>query len=283
MKFCKFLHCLKEAGGYCLLPVGILICCFTDSFSAFEKLEAGAQPISMGNAIVAMSGSPYAIYYNPAALSDNTKFEIALSHQLLFGMKDLAQTDMIINYSIAGHPFSLAMSQLGNGPYREIQFCAGSKYNITPTCAIGGSIHYYQLSISHYGQQGTWGLNLAIYYDLVPGLHLGAFVTNLNQPRISETEEQLPQTMNLGFSYEPVNELTICFALFRDIHFSQDYRVGLSYQILPVLSFRAGIEDQTNTYNFGLGIDTRWVDFDYALRVHQFLGTSHVFTLMVTL
>ena len=198
-------------------------------------------------------------------------------------MKDLAQTDMIMNYSIAGHPFSLAMSQLGNSKYREIQICAGSKYNITPVCAIGGSIQYYQLSISNYGGQSTWGLNLAFYYDLVPALQLGAFVTNLNQPHISKVNEQLPQTMSLGFSYEPVKEFIICFSLYRDIHFPQDYRAGLSYQLLSVLSFRAGIEDQINTYNFGFGVETIWLEFDYALKIHQFLGTSHVFTLMVTL
>jgi len=283
MNFCKFLNCLEEARRNWLVSIGIIICCFSNSFTAFEKLEAGAQPISMGNAIVAMRYSPFAIYYNPAALSDDSNFEIAFSYQLLFGMKNLAQIDMIVNSSIKGHPFSMAISRYGNSKYQEIQICAGSKFNITPMCAIGGSIHYYQLSISNHGGQNTWGLNLAFYYDLVPTLRLGALVTNLNQPHISRINEQLPQTMNLGFSYEPVIELVICFSLYRDIHFPQDYRAGLSYQLLSVLSFHAGVEDQINTYNFGFGIETTMLKFDYALRIHQFLGTSHVFTLMVTL
>jgi len=283
MKFCKFLYDLKKIGISRILLFGILIGFHSDSLSAFEKTETGALPISMGNAIVALSYSPYAIYYNPAALSDSTKFEVILSYQILYELKDLSHADIIVNLSIAENPFSIALSQLGNNQYREIQFCIGSKYNITPMCAIGGSIQYYQLSIHHYGQQGTWGVNMALWYKLLDDIQLGALITNVNKPRISQEAEFLPQTMSLGLNYRPNNTLSICLALFRDIHFSQDYRFGLSYKLLTSLSFRLGIENQINAYNLGLGINTSWIDFDYALKVHTFIGMSHIFSIRIIL
>ncbi len=283
MNFCKFLYDLKKSWTFYFLLMGFLVCFNTNAISAFEKMEAGALPNSMGNAIVALIGSPYAIYYNPAVLSDSIKIDIILSYQILYEIKDLSQADIIINFSIAKRPFSIALNQFGNGRYREIQVCMGSKYNITPVCAIGGSIQYYQLLIHHYGQQSTWGINLALYYNILPNLYLGALVTNINKPRISQKAEFLPQTMSMGLNYEPISALSVCFALIRDIHFSQDYRFGFSFQTLPNLSIRAGIEDQINTYNFGLGINTNWIVFDYALKLHPFLGASHIFTIRVIL
>jgi hypothetical protein len=283
MNFCKFLNDAFQFGKYRVLTLGLIFVFNTPSFSAFEKTEAGALPISMGNAVVALVSSPYAIYYNPASLSDEVNFEVILSYQTLYELDDLSQADIIVNWAIAEHPFSIALNQFGNKNYREVQFCVGSKYKITPVCAIGGSIHYYQLSIHTYGKQGTWGLNVALHYDLLPHIQLGALVTNINRPYISQDTEFLPQTLSIGTAYKPIDRLSLCFALFRDIYFPIDYRLGISCLIVSGLFLRIGVENLTNTYKFGLGIKTKFIDIDYALENHPSLGISHIFSTRIVL
>ncbi len=251
--------------------------------SAFEKKEVGASSFAIGNAAVAIDEYLFALYYNPAALSAPEKFQIAFSLQNYFGIGELNAVDMTTNFTLAGHPLSFAINRFGNQSYQEIQLTAGSRYKLLKNCAIGFSVQCYILAIRQYGQALAWGINLSVLYKLIPGVSVGALVTNLNQPVISAAGEDLPQTMSIGFCYYPVPDLIVSFELFQDTRFSQEYRAGCSYQVIPFLTVRAGIEDQLNIYTYGLGINMNWINFDYALRTHPVLGVSHIATLSIVL
>lgn len=251
--------------------------------SAFEKKEVGASSFAIGNAAVAIDEYLFALYYNPAALSAPEKFQIAFSLQNYFGIGELNAVDMTTNFTLAGHPLSFAINRFGNRIYQEIQLTAGSRYKLLKNCAIGFSVQCYILAIRQYGQTLAWGINLSVLYKLIPDVSVGALVTNLNQPVISAAGEDLPQTMSIGFCYYPVPDLIVSFELYQDTRFSQEYRAGCSYQVIPFLTVRAGIEDQLNIYTYGLGINMNWINFDYALRTHPVLGVSHIATLSIVL
>lgn len=253
------------------------------SFGAFEKIEAGAASIAMGNALVALKQFPFALYYNPAALSVSENFQFVFTYHNLYGFSDLNQVNVLSNLQIGRYPFAIAIDRLGNRFYQEIQVTAGSKYDITPDCAIGASAQLYILTIQNYGQKITGGINISLLYNVLPEFSVGAIVTNVNQPRIAQIQEKLPQTMSLGFGYYPLDALSVSVELFRDIRFEHEYRAGFLYKITSSLDFRAGLEDKTDTYSFGFGIHTEWLGFDYALRVHQILGNSHLISIMMTL
>ena len=223
------------------------------------------------------------MYYNPAALSVSENFQFVFTYHNLYGFSDLNQVNVLSNLQIGRYPFAIAIDRLGNRFYQEIQVTAGSKYDITPDCAIGASAQLYILTIQNYGQKITGGINISFLYNVLPEFSVGALVTNVNQPRIAQIQEKLPQTMSLGFGYYPLDALSVSVELFRDIRFEQEYRAGFLYKITSSLDFRAGLEDKTDTYSFGLGIHTEWVGFDYALRVHQILGNSHLISIMMTL
>ena len=239
--------------------------------------------MAMGNALVALEQFPFALYYNPAALPVSGNFQVVFTYHNLYGFSDLNQVNALSNFQIGRYPFAMAIDRLGNQYYQEIQVTAGSKYNITPNCAVGASAQLYILTIRNYGQKITGGINLSIFFKVLPEFSVGAMVTNVNQPRIAQVKEKLPQTMSLGCSYYLLEALTVMVELFRDIRFEQEYRAGILYKITGSLDFRAGLEDKTDTYSFGLGIQAEWFGFDYALRIHQVLGYSHLISIMMTL
>lgn len=249
-------------------------------YATFEKLEVGAQSIALGNALVAMKGSPYSLYYNPANIQVNQQTQIVFDYQNFYGIADLNQFNMIANFNINNIPLSTGINHFGNKLYQELQFILGSSYNLTDKASIGVSFQLYSLQIRGYGQQSTWGIHLGFQYYLLDDLSVGAFSTNLNQPTIGNIKEKLPQTFSLGFCYQPSNRLLINFELFRDVRFEQDYRAGFSYDIISNLFLRIGIEDKTESYSLGTGIFTELIKFDYAIKLHQTLGTSHIVSLM---
>jgi len=265
-----------------IILIGYLFCCPVAK-GAFEKKEVGASSFAIGNAAVAIENNMFAIYYNPAALVPSEPSRIAFTFQNFYGISDLNAMDLSSCFSLADHPFSIAFNSFGDQKYHEFQFSVGSSFNIIENGSVGTSIQCYMLSIYGYGQTTTWGINLGILYKFLPGLTIGTMVTNLNQPSISESKDQLPQTMSMGCSYYPVNNLMLSLEIFQDLRYEPEFRAGFTYQVMPVLTIRIGLEDQLNIYCYGLGIQVGRLFVDYALRTHSVLGISHIVTLIITL
>jgi len=261
----------------------VIACDSPEIKGAFEKKEVGASSFALGNAAVAIDHYLYALYYNPAALSKDKSFQVAFSLQNFFGVRELNSVDLTTNFSLAGYPVSFAINRFGNQNYQEIQLTTATRYEFFQHCAIGISVQCYILSIRHYGHTSTWGLNVSFLYKVLPGISIGTMVTNLNQPVISSIHETLPQTMNLGICYAPVSDLLVSFEIFQDLRFPYEIRAGFSYQIISLLTVRAGIEDHLNIYSFGIGVKMAWINFDYALRNHPALGISHIITFSIVL
>jgi len=283
LDFFKFSVTFRSCTIICVIIMIVINCFVPEVNGAFEKKEVGASSFALGNAAVGIDQYLFALYYNPAALPTEHKFQMAFSYQNYFGIGELNAVDLMIIFNLAGHPFSFAINRFGNRQYQEVQFTAASRYEIVENCAIGISVQSYVLSIQHYGQALAWGINFSALYKLRPDLSIGALVTNLNQPVISEAREKLPQTMSLGFCYYPVPDLMMSFEFFQDMRFDQEYRAGCSYNVISFLTIRAGIEDQLNIYSYGLGVNINWINFDYTLRNHPVLGISHLITLSLVL
>ncbi|MCK5034241.1 MAG: hypothetical protein KAS18_11420 [Calditrichia bacterium] len=282
MNLCKFIIAFKKI-RLVVLAVCVVLLFYTNGSTAFEKSEIGAAQIAMGNAGVAVFYSPHIVYYNPALLFLSDNLQIVMTYQNYYGLHDLNEIDISSSFPLGDFGFSLALNRFGNEYYQEVKITAGSGFEIAKDCALGISTQCYFLRIHNYGQEMSWGINMSFFYNLLPGLSVGALATNINQPEIAEINENLPLSFNLGFCYQPMDEMILVFEIYRDIRFEQEYRAGLSYRIYSPLIFRMGIEDKKDTYSFGVGIITGWIDIDYALRVHHSLGASHIISVIFDL
>jgi hypothetical protein len=250
-------------------------------YAAFEKSEAGAEPLALGNACVALQGSPYALYYNPANIHDIPSLQFAFSYQTFYGITEINQLNLIANYQIKKLPLSLGINRFGNNLYQEIQFTMGSSYRLINNTYIGASVQYYSLQIKRYGQSATWGVNLGFQYNAIENLDIGIQVTNINQPHLGKIKEKLPQCFSLGFCYSPIMSIKLLAEFFRDVSFEQDYRTGIAYNVSENFIIRVGIIDKYNSYSLGFGINVKHMVFDYALLNHQILGISHVISMIM--
>jgi hypothetical protein len=258
--------------------VVFLLSC-TTVWAAFDKKESGAREQSLGNAVVAMHNSAFALIYNPANIQSASAFNVFTSYRNFYGVPEIYQADIIANTAVYNIPVAIAVSKYGNDLYAETEISAGGSYKIYDNLSLGISLQGYFLSIKNYGESQSWGINLGIQYNYLESLSIGAFVSNINQPTIGSIKEDLPQTFALGFQYRLMEKGTLYLELFRDVKHEQDYRAGFEYQLFEQLFLRMGIMDNTNTYSFGLGSSFGFMHFDYALLNHSILGVSHVITL----
>jgi len=249
--------------------------------ASFEKNEAGAREQSLGNAIVALDNTPFALLYNPANIQSVPSFSVYTSYRNFYGLTGIYQADIVANTSINGIGSAFSVSKYGNDLYSEMEIKAGGSYKIVENLSLGMSLQGYFLSIKNYGDAKSWGLNIGLQYNYLENLSIGAFVTNINNPTIGSVEEELPQTFSLGFKYNLMDRVTLFFELFRDVKHEQDYRVGFEYEPYDKVFLRLGVMDNTNTYSFGVGSSFSFLKFDYAIIDHSILGISHAITLGV--
>lgn len=250
-------------------------------FASFEKREAGAREQSLGNAIVAMDNTPFALLYNPANIHSEISCGVYTSYRNFYGIPGIYQADIAATKNISGIGSAVSVSKYGNDLYSEIEISAGGSYNIIKDLYLGLSVKGYFLSIKNYGSANSWGLNLGLQYDYLENLSIGATVTNINNPKIGSIEEELPQTFSLGYKYDLMERATLYFELFRDVKHDQDYRGGFEYEPYDNIFLRLGIMDNTATYSFGVGSSFKFLKFDYGLIDHSVLGISHVISLGV--
>jgi len=235
----------------------------------------------LGNAIVALNNTPFALLYNPANIQSVSSFNLYTSYRNFFGISDIYQADIIVNTLVYGVGSAFNVSKYGNDLYSEIEIRAGSSYNIAANLSLGIGVQGYFLSIKNYGDSQNWGLNLGFQYDYLEEFSIGAHVTNINNPKIGSVDEELPQTFSLGFKYNLTERATLFFELFRDVKHEQDYRGGFEYEPYNNIFLRFGVMDNTNTYSFGFGSRFSFLNLDYALIDHSVLGISHSITLGV--
>jgi hypothetical protein len=250
--------------------------------AAFEKMEAGAGPLAMGKACVAIQDLPYAIFYNPANIPVEA-IQFSLDYQNFYGIKELNQVNLVINMPIRKIPAAFGVSSFGNNLYREMQLTAAGAYRIGSKLSAGLSMQYYFCTIKGYGSQSVWGFNLGLAYSLIENIRIGSHITNINQPAISRMDEKLPQTFSLGIHYQASTLLALNMDLFHDNRFDQEYRFGLAYRVTPYLSLRGGVIDRLNNYSGGCALFLKSIVFEYALVSHQILGASHITSLMISI
>ena len=249
-------------------------------YPAFEKNEAGAEAHALGNACVALFGSPYALYYNPANIKRIKSIQFAFSYQNFYGLPEISKINFLSNFQIRKTPISIGIDRYGNNLYQELHLAIGSSFKLIENVYVGTCLQYYSLQIKRYGQQSTWGLNLGFQYSLFNSMDAGIQVTNINQPHLGINKEELPQCFSLGFCYKPLSSLKILVEFFRDVYFEQDYQAGIAYNLSKQIVIRVGTIDKCNTYNLGFGFNLKNITFDYALLNHQVLGISHSVSLI---
>jgi hypothetical protein len=262
--------------------------CFTLLLSdncpaAFEFIGVGAEPLALGNAMVAYRYSTYAVYYNPANITADRKPQIQLDYRSFYGLSFPNQTSVLIQYPVQSVPFAICCIHLGDRIYREMHLALGSSYTYHEKLSMGISLNLYYLNISSYSTSLSAGINLGFAYPLSDRFTMGVLITNVNQPKFSIINEKLPQIFTLGWCYNLQQNIIFCCDLFRDVKYEQDYRAGISVKLQSALTLRFGLEDKSNTCTMGLGLTFKRLKFDYTLILHNTLGLSQATSLQLTL
>jgi len=250
---------------------------------AFEDIELGARPLSMGSAYVAVADDSNAIFWNPGGLPQIKNPELNISYMELYDLVSYSSVGYVQPTKIAVAGLGLVSSSDVDGIYQEIIINLSAGKEIYKNLNLGSCLKYLYSSAnlgnekigSGKGFSLDIGMQYLIHKDMV---RIGAALKNpigyvaYNRKDIKgipgEKYHERPGfsykagvSLNLGYVFPKIDKTLINAELSdNDIH------IGLEYTFRNILAIRAGFRTGnalTKAVTMGFGLNLQSVRLDY--------------------
>jgi hypothetical protein len=254
----------------------IVTFCLISANFLLAQYNAGARQISLANSDVALSDDVFALFNNPAGLSQLKWREIGLYYSPApFGLSELANGYIAYNEPFGFGSLAIGGMSYGFELYRESKILLGYSYNYNNKFFAGASINYHTFSIQNYGNTGVLYFNVGGLAFITNEFSWGFSVSNVNRASVGNEDDQIPTIISTGLSYRLLEQVKINLALEKDISFSPSFRFGIDYSIIKYLSLRIGASNSPSRFTGGIGINYSLFKLDYAVFTHPDLGLTH--------
>jgi len=257
-----------------LLHTIIVICSLT--LSAYSQYNPGAKQISLSNSDVALSNDVFSLFNNPAGLAQMNWREVGIYYSPApFGLSELANGYAAYHEPTSIGSFALGGMSYGFDLYRESKVTLGYSYNYIDKFFAGVTLNYQTVSIQNYGNDGALFISFGGLAYVSNVFRIGFSIQNINRATFGNEDDQLPMVFNTGLSYDVADELTVNFAIDKDIKYKASFQFGINYDIIEYLSLRIGFSNEPSKYSAGIGINYSMFSLDYAMFTHNDLGLTH--------
>lgn len=285
----------------------------------FLKIGVGARPNAMGESFAAVDNDAYALFYNPAGITQFDKTELAVAHSTWFvglqhdfiggvyhldGQNSLGIS--IVSLQSDDMPVTTEFQPYGTGAYfkyGDLALAATYARRMTDNFSFGVSVKYIDETLAQLSMRGVL-IDLGTYYWTGLGttrfavsvsnfggqLTPSGSVTLVDGTTVSDFQGFSPPTIfRIGFAFEPyqdkTNKLTAVVQLNHPADNSENLSLGAEYSFDSAFFLRAGykinVDEQSYSLGAGVNVDARFalVCFDYAFTPYERLGNVHRFSL----
>ncbi len=254
----------------------ISIALFFIPFLAKAQIEPAAKQIALGNSAYAKANDVFALFVNPAGLSQFNWTETGAYYSPApFGLKELSNGSFAAKFNLWNFSFAAGASFYGFELYKENSVSLAISKRLFEKFFLGATAVYHNLSIEKYGAASAVSFNFGLLYYLTKSLRLAFVANNPFRASYSGEENEIPTEMKIAASYSPLTNLDFNIALAEDFRFPLEVRCGVEYGIVKYVDLRAGFESGANSYAFGIGVKYSLFEIDYAALVHRSLPLTH--------
>ena len=238
-------------------------------------LPVGARPVSLGGAYTAAIGSPEVFFFNPASLAALTDVGMSFFATNLYQMKELQYAAVSGNVSCTLGNWGWGIKSFGNNLYRENSAGLGWAFRPANNVYCGLAVKRQELRIKSYGSESIFLFDLGILYKIGKTVTMGVVASNLRKLSNSAYQQSVPLTYRSGLSWKAVPDVLVCIDLVWMEDLIPDYRLGIECQVLEKCWIRCGMEQTPPCFSTGIGLKWKIIKIDYAVRFHNYLGSTH--------
>lgn len=285
----------------------------------FLKIGVGARANAMAESFAAVANDAYALFYNPAGISEFDEDQVAISHSTWFvglqhdfigavyhldGQNTLGIS--VISLQSDDMPVTTEFQPYGTGEYfkyGDLAFGATYSRKMTEMFSFGVTVKYVDETLADLSMRGVL-VDLGTYYRTgIGSTRFAVSVTNFGGQMAPSGSVQLvdgstvsdfqgfspPTIFRIGFAFEPYqdkqNRITASAQLNHPADNSENLAIGAEYSFDSMFFLRGGykinVEEQSYSLGAGVRADAEFavVAFDYAFTPYQRLGDVHRFSL----
>ena len=261
-----------------LLWTYLLLFLLFENLFCIDNYLVGSRFGAMANCGVAIPDI-WSVSHNQAGLGLIDKTQVGIFHEQEFLVKELSLSSLAAILPIKSGTFGLQLNYFGYTKYHEMKLGIGFGKKLGSKISVGVQLDYFSTFLpAAYSKQQSITVEVGLLSQPVEKLNLGFQIFN-PVPKKSKlhVEQQLPTNARLGLAYD----LRKIVLLSAETEFSNSeptvFRAGIEYLIIPSLALRMGISNQETPLSFGLGYNTKKLNFNLAFTNHQQLGLTPLF------
>ncbi|MEO7989858.1 MAG: hypothetical protein ABI663_09970 [Chryseolinea sp.] len=223
----------------------------------------GARSSGMGYTSSCLSDE-WSVFNNVAGLAEVNQNTAAFSYDAQPSFKNFNKIAAVFSLPFKIGVGGLGVYRFGDNLYNE-QILSGSFASKFGLASLGVSINYIQYNTEGFGRKDAMSISVGGIAQITPLLSVGAYITNINQPKLSSDDnERLPTLLTLGVSFKTTDKLNVATEIRKDLDYDATWKVGLEYKIHTKFFFRTGININPNTGFVGFGFKSKKFRLDYA-------------------
>lgn len=235
----------------------------------------GARAAGIGHASSGIIDE-WSLFNNAGAIGSVDNMNAAAAYEIRAQLPNANRMAFAFNAPLTWGVTSVGVYRFGDDLYNEqiLSTGFGNKFGIA---SLGIKANYVQYQASGYGTHSSFTLDFGGLAQLTDQLSVGAYITNLNQAKISTDydSERLPTRLTAGLTFKPKKNLFITTELDKDIDYEVIWRTGIEYSFEDKFFVRTGFNFNPQAGFFGLGIIRKRLQADYALQFSTLLGAIH--------
>jgi len=225
----------------------------------------GARSAALGYASATLSDE-WALFNNIGGISRIDHPNVAFAYDarpVMPGADRIAATlSTPIKMGVAG----FGLFRFGDDLYSE-QIISAGYGNHLGLVSLGLKINYIQYRAEGFGTRNALSLNFGGIAQITPQIAVGAYIVNLNQPRLSASNlERLPTHLIAGLSFKPVEKFLLVTEIEKDLDYDPTFKAGMEYLAHKKITLRTGFNLHPNAGFFGLGYTLKNIKIDYSLQ-----------------
>lgn len=225
----------------------------------------GSRSASLGYASSTLSDG-WALFNNMAGLSKNKITSSSFSYAL---NPSLPGADRIAASLLVPLPLGVmgaGVFRFGDALYNE-QIISTGYANQFGLASLGIKLNYVQYRAEGFATRSALSINFGGIAELTPKFSVGAYITNLNQPKLSAyDDEQLPAKLVSGVQFHPDNNLILLLEVEKDLRYKPTIKGGVEFELYRKIKFRTGFNLYPNSIHGGIGYQSSRLHVDYAIQ-----------------
>ncbi len=235
----------------------------------------GARSAGMGFASSGLADE-WSLFNNIGTIGSQENMSVAASYEIRTQLKNANRMAFAFNAPVRWGVSSIGVFRFGDDLYNEQIISAGfgNKFGIA---SLGVKVNYIQYHADGFGTQSTFSIDFGGLAQLTEQLSIGAYITNLNQAKITSdySSERIPTRLTAGLTFKPKENILITSELDKDLNYLPTWRTGLEYSFKKKFFIRTGFNLKPQSGFFGLGTKRKNIKADYAVQLNLLTGSSH--------